>query len=1308
VSQRKRAHAATAKISYRRSEGIVAEKEDDGTTHTGRSNKKMKTKRDGDGDDGEQLVDRPDAEVASGPGAASTTASKFAGELELAMMRNGSEPFKDLYRQVWPLTRSLPELLHNAGAVVDCIVEALTTTTTTVTPTATAASNNSSGSGSTAGTEAEIEEEEEDADETEAATAEAAVEDEDEDEADAGDEDAVGDGDDDDDAVVEDIDDVEDEDDGKDEDGDAGAVSAADAGSGVDGRGGAGQHPRTVAKSFNLATLDVLRLLAVLADDLRHEIHPHLHARVLPCLLGDLLEVLRTSGGGSGGGTGGGGGGGGSASGSGSDDVVAIAEAIFRTVAFVFRYDAAALLAEGDDSGGGGLEDKVEPPTGRKRKKSTKAAPCLERLRAYYGATLAHPRAVVRKLAAETFAALVRQLPAGALALHLKRVVKAFAGQAAGAAAAAAARQSSARSVLFSTHQHKRLVRDAADGVSHLLWFAAKGAARQLHSTAGRVVLDVVLKSVASAAADGGRGDGGIGGGGSDALQGVRADSSTEAAVPAPVQFDVAMLFFQHMCRHLAQSSSLSVAVQHQQQQEDRGGDNGAGAVVASVLRAVIRHASGSYQAAGAAPSAGAAFAAPLACYFALVQQVLDFRSGFLARALYRRRIVDNNSSSSSSSEDDEYDGADTGSNSGEDGPSAIDCVVDDLLVMLGRILSGAARRDGGVGVMSWPDSCRSSAVRLLCSVWASAAAAGAAPSSRRAGTVATIRAHITRALHPECGPSGPSTIEAMAKIVVQDLLVRLPDGPAAMESVGSILLSSAARCVDDSTSSVGRSVVLSVALSTRALRHRSASKSAPVRRDESDQLVEWSLAQCARIAADERNSLIQSFISASPAHLDASDPRLFAEYAERAVCASFCALTTGTGCTGDRSNTCRAQETCLEWLLALGDSVSQSEEYSRAGCDNSTVSLRLAALESLALECAAAVILPLLMAQDTSDSASGGNSAGIKVLKRLQQLSERHLLRFPQSPSAVKSAAAVTKIMTRVNHNAGNATDEVFDALIPNLLHESHFLRLHSLEVLAALPSRPYVVDHADLDLSQDLDEEPTSRGPAHASDRASLTGMSDVLNILLRIEPTNPTLPEERTLLSLIGRVEVLGRSGRLPVVHAEAAASHMLGLLHCKFAPVWPSAVRAVAALVKGHEACSWPWIQRRLESLSNGDRSLHGKTDDEGPDDVGLFGKHVLLVEKGDASPFQDDLDFAKETGYVSRHESADLVAVFESSWSVVEKAPTLMMRHSKLLVPLFLRFMHFQYFGGNLDDPDARELQLLSHIDESTARYAPNE
>jgi hypothetical protein len=83
-------------------------------------------------------------------------------------------------------------------------------------------------------------------------------------------------------------------------------------------------------------------------------------------------------------------------------------------------------------------------------------------------------------------------------------------------------------------------------------------------------------------------------------------------------------------------------------------------------------------------------------------------------------------------------------------------------------------------------------------------------------------------------------------------------------------------------------------------------------------------------------------------------------------------------------------------------------------------------------------------------------------------------------------------------------------------------------------------VVNHADIDFT----EEPSSSLSKPGS--FVFSGSCDIISTLLKIESLPIHMENERQLTSYMNRVEVLGRSGSLPVAYAEAAANHMLGLL------------------------------------------------------------------------------------------------------------------------------------------------------------------
>eukprot|EP00957_Ditylum_brightwellii_P168309 12812253-Ditylum_brightwellii.AAC.1 len=194
---------------------------------------------------------------------------------------------------------------------------------------------------------------------------------------------------------------------------------------------------------------------------------------------------------------------------------------------------------------------------------------------------------------------------------------------------------------------------------------------------------------------------------------------------------------------------------------------------------------------------------------------------------------------------------------------------------------------------------------------------------------------------------------------------------------------------------------------------------------------------------------------------------------------------------------------------------------------------------------------------------------------------------------------------MQRVNMVLHDTPNDTFDLLIPNLRSSNHFLRLHTLQILNGYPALPFVVDHADLDITDDLDEEPSFRPPPSRSSEdtegttsvgnkqglnqsmpsassSSPTGICDIMSILLSIESAPVNMTSERSITSGISRVEVLGRTGKLPIIYAEAAANYLFGFLYIKFAPLWPSAVRAIVTMASAaHEPSVWVPLEIKLK-------------------------------------------------------------------------------------------------------------------------------
>ena len=277
----------------------------------------------------------------------------------------------------------------------------------------------------------------------------------------------------------------------------------------------------------------------------------------------------------------------------------------------------------------------------------------------------------------------------------------------------------------------------------------------------------------------------------------------------------------------------------------------------------------------------------------------------------------------------------------------------------------------------------------------------------------------------------------------------------------------------------------------------------------------------------------------------------------------------------------------------------------------------------------------------------------------------------------------------------------------MPNLRNPSHSLRLHTLQILACLPKRAFVTDHADLYLEGDLDEEVDSSPVSEAPRHSGPVGICDLMDTLLQLEEVPVCLPKERILMSLVSKVESLGRTGKLPVVYAEVAANHMLGLFHVKFAPIWGAASRAIVALAFSHEKIIWPILESELKAVMNRPptvaplREVACNTQSDCMSSALLHHKACLDWQEStgmDVSIFCPT-PFPENEGIVPRNQTTDVITVMESVWKIAEEGQQLFTRNSRSLVSIFINHLHGEYFSYYSSDPEARELNLEDHCHE---------
>ena len=177
--------------------------------------------------------------------------------------------------------------------------------------------------------------------------------------------------------------------------------------------------------------------------------------------------------------------------------------------------------------------------------------------------------------------------------------------------------------------------------------------------------------------------------------------------------------------------------------------------------------------------------------------------------------------------------------------------------------------------------------------------------------------------------------------------------------------------------------------------------------------------------------------------------------------------------------------------------------------------------------------------------------------------------------------------------------------------------------------------------------------------------------------------------------------GRTGKMPVEYVEAATNHMLGTFNVKFSPLWNGATRALVALAAGHEENVWPALEAKLKYAMLLPPPNQASTENFIQQSGFCHDHHNRCVNweashGTDMSLFQTPVTAERE-GRVVRRQITDQETVMESLWRVVELAPHLLATRSRVLVPLFLEFLHGQYFFFHSNHPDARELNLKDHV-----------
>lgn len=886
---------------------------------------------------------------------------------------------------------------------------------------------------------------------------------------------------------------------------------------------------------INHATTDILHLLTVLARDIRHEIHGYLHTRILPRIIQDLLNRPPPP------------------PESGKQPIpldVTIVEAAFRTLSYIFRYDSDLVVED------------------------------MEPMRKYYGSTLGHRRELVRRLASETFAPLIRKVKSqSSRQRHLRRVLRALAS-------------TEDQPV---TSSLKRSQSDAVDGISQFIYQIARGVPGRLHSQ-GYQILRFLLAFCT--------------GGSVDSIKQEKHSGSR-------LVLSVASQSLERICHHMNEKNMV---------------------IVINELFISLRSCLSMLTSDEEIDCSSAKATQPAVHMLDLIAQVASFREGSLLQGLNEQQLKE---------------------------------LFDSMELLFSEKCFG-----------EMPDYQRRKVLSSSCAIWIVLQT-----KQRSSDRLERCLRGIFNSSDDRQSTEATESIRLEATVLSSELLPHLSER-SAVDIVGVAILKAAARIAQHDNIS---SLMMIFSVATRRLDVSFFANDA-VDGNTHDRLFFPRSGASYNISNEDKELLKKSCL------LDIQNKTISGDLVAQLGVALRCApFLTLLGLDNGRDTDLKSNyKSTSKWTIKIMKALNSETEKPREAISEEDVvivkALALEAFSCLSFECLESSLEVSLIE---------------KMVRQMKPYAEGLLFSHARSLWAMRGLASFVRISTKLNHGVSDRIDDVFDALVANLRSSSHSLRSNTLEILASFPNKAFVTDHADLELQDDLDEEPSFQPKDEAKTKSTgPVGLCGIIKTMERLESTPVRLSNERVLLSLVSRIDVLGRTGKLPVIYAEAAANHMLGCFYVKFTPMWPTIARTLVSLAIAYENAVWPCLEAKLVS-SIQRKSISSEEDDNGnfreEKEIDSCLVHHAACLKWQES-FGEDLTLFRgssgpETeGEVPRHLMTDEETVMESIWSVAEQGQRLVAKHSRVIVPLFVDFLHNQYYRFHSNDPDARELKLNEHVD----------
>jgi hypothetical protein len=324
------------------------------------------------------------------------------------------------------------------------------------------------------------------------------------------------------------------------------------------------------------------------------------------------------------------------------------------------------------------------------------------------------------------------------------------------------------------------------------------------------------------------------------------------------------------------------------------------------------------------------------------------------------------------------------------------------------------------------------------------------------------------------------------------------------------------------------------------------------------------------------------------------------------------------------------------------------------------------------------------MLPQATTLLSSGGSSSSSLLLL----WSYRYLLSIVISPFEDLLSGDEANRNILISLLSMKEQEGLLVALSYSLMNPSYWIRRTTLQILLYFPP-PAVVQNKTSSVEngheRDMDDE------IDGSERI----VYDVVKLCYEAASLPASFRNERDFSRRLAQLEVYVNSSKLSAEFSRIISSFCLGILFVKFQPLWAAAVKVLISAVGNDEteSVTWPLVLHVLNYLGHKDgtevtlSSENMTTNPTSCLETINSGEVSVPMNFAESVHFLFSVSRCEDHGTVQPDARTDIHTSYDTVWDVFQKCPSITLRHSKVVVPMFINFLKDQYYHKFSDDSE---------------------